>query len=213
MIKIKICGITNIEDALAAVEAGADALGFVFYNKSPRNISPDQAALLIRRLPPFVQTVGLFVNEELEVVNGIADRCGLDIVQLHGDESPAYCSGVRRRLIKAFRVKDETCLDLINDYDVAACLLDAWSPTAYGGTGKTFNWEIAAAAAASKRIILAGGLTPENVAAAVKAVRPYAVDVSSGVESAPGIKDREKMRSLVRNARSADVPSEMQTVQ
>jgi len=214
MIKIKICGITNIEDALAAVEAGADALGFVFYNKSPRNISPDQAALLIRRLPPFVQAVGLFVNEELAAVNGIADRCGLDIVQLHGDESPAYCSGVRRRLIKAFRVKDETCLDLINGYDVAACLLDAWSPTAYGGTGKTFNWEIAAAAAAaSKRIILAGGLTPENVAAAVRAVRPYAVDVSSGVESAPGIKDREKIRSLVRNARSADEPSEMQTVQ
>lgn len=213
MVRIKICGITNIEDALAAVEAGADALGFVFYNKSPRNISPDQAAALIRRLPPFVQTVGLFVNEELAVVNGIADRCGLDIVQLHGDETPEYCSGVRRRLIKAFRVKDETCLDLINGYDVAACLLDAWSPTAYGGTGKTFNWEIAAAAAASKRIILAGGLTPENVAAAVRAVRPYAVDVSSGVESAPGIKDPEKMRSLVRNARSADVPSEMQTVQ
>ncbi|MDU0457677.1 MAG: phosphoribosylanthranilate isomerase [Geobacteraceae bacterium] len=211
MIKIKICGITNIEDALAAVEAGADALGFVFYNKSPRNISPDQAAGLIRRLPPFVQTVGLFVNEELAAVNGIADRCGLDIVQLHGDEAPEYCSGVRRRLIKAFRVKDETCLDLINNYDVAACLLDAWSPTAYGGTGKTFNWEIAAAAAASKRIILAGGLTPENVAAAVKTVRPYAVDVSSGVESAPGIKDREKMRSLVRNVRTAGESTEMQT--
>jgi len=201
MIKIKICGITNIEDALAAVEAGADALGFVFYNKSPRNISPEQAAALIRRLPPFVQTVGLFVNEELAVVNGIADRCGLDIVQLHGDETPEYCSGVRRRLIKAFRVKDETCLDLIDDYDVAACLLDAWSPSAYGGTGKTFNWEIAAAAAASKRIILAGGLTPGNVAAAVRAVRPYAVDVSSGVEAAPGRKDHKILQQFIEAAR------------
>ena len=183
------------------MEAGADALGFVFYNKSPRNISPEQAAALIRRLPPFVQTVGLFVNEELAVVNGIADRCGLDIVQLHGDETPEYCSGVRRRLIKAFRVKDETCLDLIDDYDVAACLLDAWSPSAYGGTGKTFNWEIAAAAAASKRIILAGGLTPGNVAAAVRAVRPYAVDVSSGVEAAPGRKDHKILQQFIEAAR------------
>ena len=201
MIKIKICGITNIEDALAAVEAGADALGFVFFEKSPRNILPEQAAAIIRRLPPFVQTVGLFVNEQVAVINSIADRCGLDIVQLHGDETPEFCTGVRRRVIKAFRVKDASSLDQLERYDVAACLLDAWGPAAHGGTGKTFNWELAAAAAASRCIILAGGLTPENVAEAMAAVRPYAVDVSSGVEIAPGCKDRRKMFEFCTNSK------------
>ena len=201
MVKIKICGITNIEDALAAVEAGADALGFVFFEKSPRNISPEQAAAIIRRLPPFVQVVGLFVNEQVAVINKIADRCGLDIVQLHGEETPEFCAGVKRRIIKAFRVRDASSLDQVSDYDVAACLLDAWSPSTHGGTGETFNWEIAAAAATSRCIILAGGLTPENVAAAMAAVRPYAVDVSSGVESAPGCKDRRKMFEFCTNAK------------
>lgn len=203
MVKVKVCGITSIEDALAAVEAGADALGFVFFSKSPRNIFPEQAAAIIRCLPPFVQIVGLFVNEQLTVVNSIADQCGLDVVQLHGEETPEFCAGVKRRVIKAFRVKDQSSLDRLGDYDVAACLLDAWSPAAYGGTGETFNWEIAAAAAASQCIILAGGLTPENVAEAVATVKPYAVDVSSGVESAPGVKDREKIFNFIRNARNA----------
>lgn len=201
MIKIKICGITNIEDALAAVEAGADALGFVFFEKSPRNILPEQAAAIIRRLPPFVQTVGLFVNEQVAVINSIADRCGLDIVQLHGDETPEFCTGVKRRVIKAFRVRDQSSLDQIGEYDVTACLLDAWSPAARGGTGETFNWELAAAAAASRCIVLAGGLTPENVAEAMAAVRPYAVDVSSGVEIAPGCKDRRKMFEFCTNSK------------
>lgn len=198
MIRIKICGITNIEDALAAVKAGADALGFVFYKQSPRNISPEQASAIIRCLPPFVQIVGLFVNEQLTVVNSIADRCGLDVVQLHGDETPEFCAGVKRRTIKAFRVRDQSSLDQIGEYDVAACLLDAWSPAARGGTGETFNWEIAAAAATERCIILAGGLTPDNVAEAVKAVRPYAVDVSSGVESAPGRKNSYKVLRFIR---------------
>lgn len=201
MIKIKICGITNIEDALAAVEAGADALGFVFCKQSPRNISPEQATAIIRRLPPFVQIVGLFVNENLGFVNDTADLCGLDIVQLHGEETPEFCAGVKRRVIKAFRVKDFTSLEQINGYNVAACLLDAWSPVAHGGTGHTFNWEIAAVAAASHYIILAGGLTPDNVADAVKAVRPYAVDVSSGVESDPGCKDHRKIFEFCNNAK------------
>lgn len=201
MIKIKICGITSIEDALAAVEAGADALGFVFFEKSPRAITPEQAAAIIRRLPPLVQVVGLFVNEQVAVINTIADQCGLDIVQLHGDETPQFCAGVKRRVIKAFRVRDQSSLDQIGEYDVAACLLDAWSPAARGGTGETFNWEIAAAAAASRCIVLAGGLTPENVAEAVKTVRPYAVDVSSGVESAPGNKDRRTMVEFCTNAK------------
>lgn len=204
MIRIKICGITNLEDALAAVEAGADALGFVFFERSPRNITSEQAAGIIRCLPPFVQTVGLFVNEDLAVVNATADRCGLDVVQLHGEETPEFCAGVKRRVIKAFRVIDFSSLDQIKNYVVAACLLDAWCPTAHGGTGKTFNWEIAAAASADKCIILAGGLTPENVAEAVKAVGPHAVDVSSGVESTPGRKDLQKLQQFIESVRKAD---------
>lgn len=201
MVRVKICGITNLDDALVAVEAGADALGFVFFKGSPRHISPEQAGAVIRRLPPFVQIVGLFVNEEQATVNAIADQCGLDIVQLHGDESPDYCRAVKRRIIKAFRVKDESVLNDIASYPVASCLLDAWSPAAYGGTGTTFNWEIAAKAAAEQTIILAGGLTPENVAEAIATVRPYAVDVSSGVESAPGKKDAALVNSFIRSCR------------
>lgn len=197
MVRVKICGITNLEDALMAVEAGADALGFVFFQGSPRYISPEQAAAIIRLLPPFVQMVGLFVNEEAATVNSVADRCGLDLVQLHGEESPGYCRNVKRRIIKAFRVKDESSLAEMANYPVAACLLDAWSPNAHGGTGKTFNWEIAAKAAESQTIILAGGLTPDNVAGAIAAVRPYAVDISSGVESAPGKKDAGKVLSFI----------------
>lgn len=201
MVRIKICGITNLEDALTTVEAGADALGFVFFQGSPRNISPDAAAAIIRRLPPFVQTVGLFVNEEAETVNRIADHCGLDLVQLHGDETPEYCAAIRRRIIKAFRVKDASSLDAMADYPVAACLLDAWSPAARGGTGTTFNWDIAAKVAANQAIILAGGLTPDNVAEAIASVKPYAVDVSSGVESAPGKKDAGLVARFIRSCR------------
>ncbi len=202
MVKIKICGITNLEDALLAVDAGADALGFVFFTKSPRHIFPEQATDIIKRLPPFVQTVGLFVNEDLDIVNTTADLCGLDLVQLHGEETPEFCQSVKRRVIKAFRVKDITSLEEIRSYHVAACLLDAWSPSAYGGTGKTFNWEIAAATVASGHVILAGGLTPENVAEAVQIVKPYAVDVSSGVESEPGKKDARLMQRFIRSLRS-----------
>ena len=188
---------------MMAVEAGADALGFVLFRGSSRCVSPDLAADIIRRLPPFVQTVGLFVNEALATVNSVADQCGLDLVQLHGEESPDYCAAVRRRVIKAFRVKDVSTLDEMTNYRVSARLLDTWSPSAHGGTGTTFNWEIAAKAAVSYHpIILAGGLTPENVAAAIAAVNPYAVDVSSGVESAPGIKDAALVNCFIRATRS-----------
>lgn len=202
MTKIKICGITNFEDAMMAVEAGADALGFVFFRGSSRFISSENAEDIICRLPPFVQTVGLFVNEELATVNRVADQCGLNLVQLHGEESPDYCAAVTRRIIKAFRVKDASSLGEMANYHVAACLLDAWSPAAHGGTGKTFNWEIAASAAASQCVILAGGLTPENVAGAIASVRPYAVDVSSGVECAPGRKDTLKLHQFIRAVRN-----------
>ena len=202
MVKIKICGITNLEDALVAVEAGADALGFVFFQGSSRYISPENAAAIICRLPPFVQTVGLFVNEKPAIVNAIADQCGVDIVQLHGEESFEYCQAITRRVIKAFRVKDAASLDTMADYRVAGWLLDAWSPVAHGGTGTTFNWDIAAHAAASRPIILAGGLTPENVAEAAVTVRPYAVDVSSGVESEPGKKSAGLIKQFISAIRS-----------
>lgn len=201
MVKVKICGITSLDDALAAVDAGADALGFVFYERSPRNLNPMQASAIIAKLPPFVQTVGLFVNEEAERVNWTADFCGLDLVQLHGDEEPEYCRDVRRRVIKAFRVQDMESITPLRTYPVAGYLLDAWCPDCYGGTGKTFNWEVAAAAREFGPVILAGGLTPDNVRGAAEQVRPYAVDVSSGVESAPGKKDAEKVREFIRNAK------------
>jgi len=203
-VKIKICGITNLEDALMAVEAGADALGFVFFKGSSRSVAPETAAAIIRALPPFIQTVGLFVNEELPVVNSVADGCGLDLIQLHGEESPAFCDAVQRRVIKAFRVKDSTVLDEMAAYQVAGYLLDAWSPVAHGGTGTTFNWDIASRTAVSRRIILAGGLTPENVAGAIAAVTPYAVDVSSGVERVPGIKDSTKLFDFVQAVRRSE---------
>lgn len=201
MVRVKICGITNIEDALQAVNEGADALGFVFHEKSPRFIFPEQAAVIIKALPPFVQAVGLFVNSDIDFVNAAADLCRLDIVQLHGDETPEYCGMVERRVIKAFRIKDITSLDPIRDYRVAGHLLDAWSPAAYGGTGVTFNWEIAKVAEKYAPVILAGGLTPDNVRQAVERVAPYAVDVSGGVEAAPGKKDIGKVREFIRRAK------------
>jgi len=186
---------------MMAVEAGADALGFVFFEKSPRNINPLAAANIIARLPPFIQTVGLFVNEEPEKINWAADYCGLDLVQLHGDETPEDCLEVNRRVIKAFRVQSIVSLEPLKKYQVCGYLLDAWCPDCYGGTGKTFNWEMAAAAGHYGRIILAGGLTPDNIAEAINAVSPYAVDVSSGVESAPGKKDAEKVRQFIKLAK------------
>jgi phosphoribosylanthranilate isomerase len=201
MVRVKICGITNLDDALMAVDAGADALGFVFYDKSPRNINPMTAAAIIAKLPPFIQTVGLFVNEEVEQINWTADYCGLDIVQLHGDETPEDCLEVNRRVIKAFRMKNIVSIDPLKKFQVSGYLLDAWSPDAFGGTGKTFNWEMAAAARQYGRIILAGGLCTDNILEALKAVQPYGVDVSSGVESATGKKDRKKMKDFVRRAK------------
>jgi phosphoribosylanthranilate isomerase len=204
MTRVKICGITSLEDALTAVDAGADALGFVFFRESPRHIFPEQAARIIQQLPPFVQVVGLFVNEETTAINEIADLCRLDLVQLHGDEPADYCCQIRRRVLKAFRVRSLTCLDPISEYPVAGYLLDTFSPSFYGGTGTSFNWEIASEAVRRhQRIILAGGLTPDNVAEAVRRVHPWAVDVSSGVESAPGKKDADKVRRFICNAKEA----------
>jgi phosphoribosylanthranilate isomerase len=197
MVRVKICGITNLEDALMAVAAGADALGFVFVENSPRYVLPQKAAAIIAKLPPFVQTVGLFVDAEQERINWVADFCGLDLVQLHGDEDPDFCTEVRRRVIKVFRVKDAESLSSLGRYQVAGYLLDAWSADAHGGTGKAFDWSLAREVTGNRFIILAGGLNPENVRVAVDMVRPYGVDVSSGVESSPGKKDPEKVKAFI----------------
>jgi phosphoribosylanthranilate isomerase len=201
MVRVKICGITSVEDALQAVQAGADALGFVFYERSPRNLDPLMAANIISELPPFVQAVGLFVNADAGFVNDTADRCRLDLVQLHGDEQPDYCEQIRRRVIKAFRVRDASSLAPVRDYRVAGILLDAYSPAAFGGTGLSFNWELAGIAREFGPVILAGGLAPDNVREAVERVAPYAVDVSSGVELSPGKKDPEKVREFIKRAK------------
>jgi phosphoribosylanthranilate isomerase len=203
MIRVKICGITNAEDALHAAACGADALGLVFYGKSPRCLTPEVARQIIAELPPFVTAVGLFVNETPERIRQVAGFCGLDIIQLHGDEGPADCDYAPRRVVKALRVKEAASLDSHAAYAVSALLLDAWVAGTYGGTGERFNWELAAGVARQRPVILAGGLTAENVAAAVRTVRPYGVDVSSGVEAAPGKKDPAKVEAFIRNAKMA----------
>jgi phosphoribosylanthranilate isomerase len=203
-LKIKICGITNGEDALMAVDAGADALGFMFYEASPRNVSLAAAAKIIRQLPPFVTKVGVFVNAGEEAIRQAAAQCGLDTLQLHGDESPEFCQRFSLPVIKAVRMQNADSLRLLPAYETAAWLLDSFVPDKAGGTGAKFNWDLAVTAKKFGRpIILAGGLTPENVAAAVRQVRPYAVDVSSGVQSTPQKKDSGKVRAFVEAARSA----------
>jgi phosphoribosylanthranilate isomerase len=200
MVKVKICGITDLDDALAAVKYGADALGFVFYRKSPRYIGPDEASAIIRELPPLVTTVGVFVDEDRENVERVMDLAGLDVAQFHGSEPPDACL-IRRRAIKAIRVRDVKDLEAMHQYRVSAYLLDTHSPHAPGGTGEVFNWDIALEAKKSGRIILAGGLTPGNIEEAAKRVRPYAVDVASGVEAEPGRKDHGKVRLFIERAK------------
>jgi phosphoribosylanthranilate isomerase len=203
-VKVKICGITNIGDAIAAVDFGADALGFVFFKGSPRYISPDAAAAIIKQLPPFTTTVGVFVDAKPEQLEQIINLTNIDIVQFHGNEPPEICD-VSRNSIKAIRVKSLESLDLLNNYKdrVSAFLLDTFTPDILGGTGQIFNWDIAVYAKQFGRIILAGGLKPDNVAAAIRRVRPYGVDVSSGVESKKGKKDHKKMKSFIERAKGA----------
>jgi len=200
--RVKICGITSVEDALAAVAAGADALGFVFYAQSPRAVTPAQAAAIIQRLPPFVSSVGLFVNAEPATIEATMTSCGLDHIQLHGDETPQDCLFAGRRVIKALRIKDAASLSQAAAYEVSALLLDAWSDDLYGGSGARFDWRLLKDFAGKQPVILAGGLNPENVATAIRQVRPYAVDVSSGVEVAPGKKDHAKMVEFIRQVRN-----------
>ncbi len=198
MIRVKICGITNRDDALLAADLGAQALGFIFYPRSPRSVSPDQARHLIQQLPPLVLSVGVFVNEEAALVSEIVSHAGLDWVQLHGVEPPDYCRALGRRVIKGFPIKDEGSLAGLAAYQgaVQAFLLDTYKPGTPGGTGATFDWELARQAGRYGPIILAGGLTPANVAQAIATAQPQAVDVASGVEASPGRKDPEKLRAF-----------------
>jgi phosphoribosylanthranilate isomerase len=199
MVRVKVCGITNFEDATMAVELGAHALGFVFA-PSPRRVPPELARQIIRQLPPFVATVGVFVNEHPETICNIRDTCGFDLVQFHGDESPDQCRQWMPLPIKAFRMKDHSTLRQMECYRSAAraVLLDSWSPEARGGTGKVFDWDLAIEAkAAGFSIILSGGLHPSNVEEAIHTVRPSAVDVCSGVEKSPGRKDPVLLRQLM----------------
>ena len=201
-IKVKICGMTQLKDALFAAEQGADAVGFIFYKKSPRAVTMKTVREIISKLPPLVDTVGVFVNESADRVNKIADYCGLDLVQLHGEETPAFCRKINRRVIKACRVKDLKSIKQLEKYPASGFLLDTFSDSLHGGTGKTFDWNLALPAKKMGPVILAGGLTPRNIRQAVSQVRPYGVDVCSGVEKSPGTKDPEKARAFLKNIRS-----------
>ena len=202
-VRVKICGITNLPDAQVAVEAGADALGFNFYEKSPRCVSPATAAEISRAQPPFTLRVGVFVNPSEELVRRAIGECGLNLLQFHGDEPPEFCTQFGLMSMKAFRVRDAGSLKELPKYQTDAWLLDAYASDTFGGTGEKFNWSLAVEAQKSGRpVFLAGGLTPENVAEAIRQVQPFGVDVSSGVESSPGRKDHGKVRSFIKSAKS-----------
>lgn len=209
MIKVKICGITNIQDALAAASLGAWALGFIFYKKSPRYVSPFKVKKIIERLPPFVVPVGVFVNQNEGAVKDIADFCGIRTIQLHGDETPQTCRRLKNfKVIKAFRVGEGFDFKKIVDYPVSAFLFDSAGngfkpfPT-YGGTGEKFNWDILKGGKMARPVILSGGLNSTNIQEAAQIVRPYAVDVSSGVEELPGKKSEKLLREFFWNLRGA----------
>jgi len=197
-VKLKVCGVTSLEDARAAIDCGAEYLGFNFYTKSPRYIAPASARAIIEQLPDDIISVGVFVNESRpEDVVEVLRVSGAGMAQLHGDESPDYCAGVgAERVIKALRISEDFDARRVLDYPAAAILLDAFDAKLYGGTGRTANWAIAREAARLTRVFLAGGLSPENIVDAIRAVEPFAVDVNSGVESAPGRKDASRLRRL-----------------
>ncbi len=203
--RIKICGITRIDDARAAITAGVDAIGLVFYPRSPRCLDVDKARSIVDQLPPLVTVVGVFVNQAIEQVREIADWLSLDLLQLHGDETPERCRGYKRPYIKGVRMRDDVDMSAIAAAfaDCRGLLLDTYKPGIEGGTGETFSWK-RIPATIRKPVILAGGLKPANVGAAIEKVRPFAIDVSSGVETAEGIKDARKIERLVKAVRAAD---------
>ena len=204
MTLVKICGITNLDDALAAVAAGADALGFNFYKPSPRYITPQHAREIVEQLPESVLMVGVFVNEELNALRAIAGEARLQALQLHGDESPTFCRelATTHYIIKTFAVSDNFDLQTVNPYGVQAIMLDTKHNRLRGGTGRVFDWSVARQASSTiPKLFLAGGLSPENIENAIKTVRPYAVDTCSALEDRPGKKNHERMRVFVNTVR------------
>lgn len=197
--RIKICGMTDEQEARHAVAAGVDALGFIFVQESPRYIRPEEARAIIATLPPFVDAVGVFRNDDPARVQEIVQYCGLTMLQLHGDESPEYCRQFPLRVIKAFQVRPGFSGEDLQPYErvVAGFLLDTYHKELAGGTGESFDWSVVASLQAQRPVILAGGIGPENVGQAIAAARPFAVDVNSGVEQAPGRKDPERVSRLM----------------
>jgi len=209
--RIKVCGMTDVAEANGLVAMGIDALGFIFVDASPRKVAPEMAREIVATLPPFVDAVGVFVDQELDVVNDIVKYCRLSMVQLHGNESPQYCAAVNCRVIKTFSIRAAGELSEVNPfYDpylevVSGFLVDTYHEKMAGGTGRTFDWELLKHWGPPGPLILAGGLTPDNIAEAIRQVRPFAVDVNSGVESFPGVKDIAKVERLVQTVRRVDM--------
>ena len=196
MIAIKICGITSLKGAELAANYGAAAIGMIFYQDSPRFVDPAEVEQWIDNIPSSVKKVGVFVNEQIDTINNITRQLKLEFIQLHGDESPEFCNGIIRPVIKVFRVGDDFDAIVLNEYDVHGFLFDTYKKGNPGGTGTRFNWDLIANLKTETPIILSGGLTPENVLNGIEAVNPAAVDVNSGVESVPGVKDEEKIKEL-----------------
>ena len=208
MTQVKICGITNVEDALCAVKLGAAALGFIFYALSPRNIDPEDARKIVCAMPAELVKVGVFVNESVAEVKRIVEYCGLDMIQLHGDESPAYCREFKEvRIIKAVELKNNNDLNQAFHYDVAAILVDSRHAGLYGGTGRKADWELARRVRDQKPLILSGGLNEDNIGDALKEVKPNALDINSGAESEPGKKNHAKLARIFDKISHADVES------
>lgn len=201
---VKICGITNLEDAVNSVEAGADMIGFIFYRGSKRYIDPEKAALIVREISSFALCVGVFVNEDVEEIKKVIDQTMIDVVQLNGDESPEVCERLRSvvPVIKSFKVSEDFSRDVLKNFDVDFVHLDSFSDGKYGGTGKTFNWDMVTGLSEQWKIILSGGLNADNVKEAILKVKPYGVDVSSGVEEYPGKKSFEKVKFFIEKAKS-----------
>ncbi len=204
--RVKICGMTDAFEVEKAVEAGVDALGFIFVKESPRAIDPEEAKEIISQLPPFVDAVGVFMNQDPEAVSELVHYCGLTVVQLHGQEPPEYCEVMPIRVVKAFQVKPDMGPEFLEPYNevVSAFLLDTYHKEMAGGTGETFDWSIVEKLQPSKPVILAGGLNIDNIGAAIKQVRPFAVDVNSGIEMSPGRKDPEKIEKLFQQVSQVD---------
>lgn len=204
MVRAKVCGITNSEDAMCAADAGADALGFIFYEKSPRYVTPEVVGEIVADLPPFITPVGVFVNAPEARIDAVVKLAGLRAIQLHGDEPPEACLGHAVPVIRVLRVGADFEPACMRSYLVDTFMLDTAKTGTYGGTGETFDWSKAVAAKKMGRVVLSGGLTPNNVVDAIERVRPYAVDVGSGVEAEPGKKDHEKVRQFLKAVRRID---------